>query len=174
MRNHCFSVSRDKVVHHFSKHFSRGVLESAFYRFLIEFWSFWAYIWRPLPPLLRVTFSGHKKVKIFFWPCSWAEAILDTAGRRGELGGIWAKGGPEEDLKEIVPKHMCFSVESGASDRFACTRATWPSPSPQPVHKSWRATGTGELPKHSWISLPSRQNPSVYHCLGKYLDKRAR
>ena len=34
------------------------------------------------------------------------------------LGGIWAKGGPEEDLKEIVPKHMCFSVESGASDQL--------------------------------------------------------
>ena len=39
--------------------------------------------------------------------CSWVEAILDPCGRRGKLGGIWAKGGPEEDLKEIVPKHMC-------------------------------------------------------------------
>ena len=48
--------------------------------------------------------------------------IWETFGRH--LGGIWAKGGPEEDLKEIVPKHMCFSVESGATDRFACTRAT--------------------------------------------------
>ena len=49
--------------------------------------------------------------------------IWETFGRH--LGGIWGKGGPEEDLKEIVSKDiMCFSVESGASDRFACTRAT--------------------------------------------------
>ena len=49
--------------------------------------------------------------------------IWETFGRH--LGGIWAKGGPEEDLKEIVPKHVCFSVESGARDRFfACTRGT--------------------------------------------------
>ena len=37
MRNHCFWVSRGKVFHHFSLHFSRQVLEPAFYRFLIEF-----------------------------------------------------------------------------------------------------------------------------------------
>ena len=30
------------------------------------------------------------------------------------------------------------------------------------MHKSWRATGASDLPLHSWISLPSRQNSSVY------------
>ena len=30
----------------------------------------------------------------------------ETFGRH--LGGIWAKGGPEADLKEIVPKHVFF------------------------------------------------------------------
>ena len=49
---------------------------------------------------------------------------LGPLREKGETGDIWAKGGPEEDLKEIVPKHVCFSVESGARDRFACTRAT--------------------------------------------------
>ena len=48
--------------------------------------------------------------------------LWETFGRH--LGGIWAKGGPEEDLKEIVPKHMCLSVENGARDRFECTGAT--------------------------------------------------
>ena len=33
---------------------------------------------------------------------------MDPCGRRGKLGGIWAEGGPEEDLKEIVPKHVSF------------------------------------------------------------------
>ncbi len=78
--------------------------------------------------LLEVTFSGHKKVKIFFGFALLGRGYLGHRREKGETGrhfdGIWAKGGPEEDLKEIVPKHVCFSVESGASDRFACTRAT--------------------------------------------------
>ena len=69
-------------------------------------------------------FSRPQKIKRLDYMRSWGEGICGTSQIRGELGGIWAKGGPEEDLKEIVPKHMCFSVESGASDRFACTRAT--------------------------------------------------
>ena len=39
--------------------------------------------------------------------------IWEASGRHlGDIweasGGIWAKGGPEEDLKEIVPKHVFF------------------------------------------------------------------
>ena len=84
IRNHCFWVSRNQVFHHFSKHFSKGVLEPTFYRFFIEFWSFWGSIWRPLPPLLRVTFSGHKKVKMFFWAVLLGWGYL---GHRREKGG---------------------------------------------------------------------------------------
>ena len=125
------SIQRQGVslfFHQFFKTSSRASMLSMFYRFLA--------IWGLHLETFGSTFGGHffrsqKSEKIFLgcapglrlsWTPPGEGGNWGTFGRH--LGGIWAKGGPEEDLKEIVPKHMCFSVESGASDRFACTRAT--------------------------------------------------
>ena len=76
----------------------------------------------------------------------------------GRRVAIWS---PRAAWKENVLKPLCFSDESRTGDHFVCTGAHRPSRSPQPAHKSWRATGAGVVPKCSWISFPSRQNPSV-------------
>ena len=39
-----------------------------------------------------------------------------SGGTWESSGGIWA---PEVDWKENVPKPLCFSVKSGATDHFA-------------------------------------------------------
>ena len=114
--------------HAFSKTSSRTGILSNFDRILA--------IWGLHLETFGRTFGDHffrsqKSQKGFFEPAPGARLSWTPAGEGGNwetfgrhLGGIWAKGGPEEDLKEIVPKHVWLSVESGARDRFACTRAT--------------------------------------------------
>ena len=52
---------------------------------------------------------------------------------------------PDASERQMCSKPSCFSVESGATDHFACTGATWPSRSPQPTHKSCPAILGGIL-----------------------------
>ena len=61
--------------------------------------------------------------------------------------------------EHFVPIHMGFSVESGASDHFACTGARQHARSIAPVHKSWSAVLRTEPPVLQGLYYQDRQNP---------------
>ena len=126
-RKHYFGVSEVTDFHNF-RHMCQGQFQSPhFINFLLIFHDFGTPFWHLGDDFLGYVFQVPKNSKYVFFPLlggGHLRPLREKGGTGRHLGGIWAKGGPEEDLKEIVPKHMCFSVESGARERFACTRAT--------------------------------------------------
>ena len=54
-----------------------------------------------MPPLLRVTFSGHKKVKRVFWALLLGRGYLGHIREKGGTGGIW-----EVSVRHLEASHL--------------------------------------------------------------------